>query len=113
VESFDLTNLPGLENVDDPTAFVSGVVSFAAILLLVFSAFYVIGGVGAMRGAGWGRVIGIIIGILGTLFWLPAIAGSAQAGAGSSPIFTYVLVGLHVYVLVVLAFFWREKPSLA
>jgi hypothetical protein len=113
IDSFDLSNLPGLENVNDPNALVSGVVSFAAILLLVFSAFYIIGGVGAIRGAGWGRVIGIIIGILGTLFWLPAIAGSNQVGAGESPIFTYVFLALHIFVFATLAFFWREKASLA
>ncbi|HJP87851.1 MAG TPA: hypothetical protein VJ850_02310 [Candidatus Limnocylindrales bacterium] len=112
IDQFDFSNLPGMQDVQDPGGVINSVFNFVGILLLVFSAFYVIGGVGALRTAGWGRVIGIIIGIVGTLFWLPAIAGSGRV-ADANPVFAYVLLAAHIYAFVVLAFFWRNKPSVA
>lgn len=113
IDSFDFSGLPGMGDIQNPGNFISSVFSFVGILLVIFSAFYVIGGVGALRSAGWGRVIGIVIGLLGTLFWLPAIAGSAGAGADANPLFAYVLLAAHAYCFIVFAFFWRTKPSLA
>ncbi len=112
IDQFDFSNLPGMQDVQDPGGFINSVFSFVGILLLVFSAFYVIGGVGALRSAGWGRVIGIIIGIVGTLFWLPAIAGSGRV-ADANPMLAYILLAVHAYAFVVLAFFWKNKPSVA
>jgi hypothetical protein len=112
LDNFDFSTLPGMGDIKDPGGFIGSVFSFVGILLVIFSAFYVIGGVGAMRTAGWARVMGIVIGIVGTLFWLPAIAASGQVG-DSNPGIAYVLLGLHAYVFVVLAFFWRAKPSVA
>ncbi|HET7181596.1 MAG TPA: hypothetical protein VFI15_05130 [Candidatus Limnocylindrales bacterium] len=113
IDAFDFSTIPGMEGVNDPGAVIGSVVSFIAILLLVFSAFYAIGGVGAMRSAGWGRVIGIVIGLLGGLFWLAAVSGSSRAGTEANPLIAIVLLAVHAYVFVVLAFFWRSKPSLA
>jgi len=112
VESIDFSTFPGMQDIQDPASVVGGAIAFGGILLLVFSAFYVIGGVGALRSAGWGRVIGIIVGIIGTLFWLPAITGSNGAGGGS-PIVALVFLVAHLYAFIALAFFWRSKPSLA
>jgi hypothetical protein len=111
IDNFDFSNLPGLQDVQDPGNFMNSVFSFVGILLVIFSAFYLIGGVGALRGAGWGRVIGIVIGLLGTLFWLPAIASSGRV-ADANPAIAYVLLAAHAFAFVVLAFFWRNKPSL-
>jgi hypothetical protein len=113
IGSFDFSTIPGMEGVNDPGEVIGSVFSFAAIVLLVFSAFYAIGGVGAMRSAGWARVIGIVIGILGGLFWLAAATGASRSGTDANPLIAYVLLALHAYVFVVLAFFWRGKPSLA
>jgi hypothetical protein len=112
VDNFDFSGLPGMNGIEDPGNFIASVFSFIGILLIVFSAFYVIGGVGALRTAGWGRVIGIIVGLLGTLFWLPAVASSGQV-ADANPAIAYVLLAAHAYVFVVLAFFWRAKAALA
>jgi hypothetical protein len=112
IDSFDFSSLPGMEGVEDPDNVIGSVFSFVGIMLVIFSAFYVIGGVGALRTAGWGRVIGIVIGLLGTLFWLSASAGSGRVADGN-PTIAYVMLAAHAFVLVVLAFFWRTKPSLA
>lgn len=112
IDSFDFSSLPGMEGIEDPENVIGSIFSFVGILLVIFSAFYVIGGVGALRTAGWGRVIGIVIGLLGTLFWLPAIANYGQV-ADANPVIAYVMLGAHAFVFVVLAFFWRAKPSLA
>jgi len=112
LDSFDFSSLPGMQDIQDPGNFISSIFSFVGILLIIFSAFYVIGGVGALRTAGWGRVIGIVIGILGTLFWLPAIAGTSQI-EDANPAIAYVLLAAHIFVFATLAFFWRSKPALA
>ena len=112
IENFDFSTLPGMGDIQDPGAFVSGVFGFIGILLLVFSVLYVLGGVGVLRTAGWGRVIGVVVGIIGTLFWLPAIAATGQV-PDSNPLIAYLLLAAHLYAFIALAFFWRAKPSLA
>lgn len=110
IRQFDFSSLPGLEQVNDPTAFVESVVTFGAIFLLVCSTFYIVGGVGVIRSKSWGRVIGIIIGVLAGLFWLLGLTGGAQGGRGDLT-FAIVLLLCHLYVLIALAFFWRTKTS--
>jgi len=114
VQGFDFGSLPGVEGFNDPNAFVSGVITFLGIFVLVCSTFYLVGGVGIMRSKNWGRVIGIVIGILAGLFWLASLASSGQVsseGGRSSPLFALVLVAVHAYVAIVLLFFWRNKSA--
>src|SRR6185503_20245684 len=60
VDQFDFGSLPGLEQINDPNAFVDDVITFVGIFLLTCSTFYIVGGVGVMRSKNWGRVIGIV-----------------------------------------------------
>lgn len=103
IRQFDMSSLPGLEQISDPNAFVESAATFGGIIVLAFSAFYVIGGVGVMRSRDWGRVIGIVIGILAGLFWLASLGGR---GGGSTPI---VLLAVHAYIAIALLFYWRNK----
>lgn len=113
---FNFANLPGFEG-GDPSAVVSSVVTFVGIVLLVFSTFYIVGGVGVMRSANWGRVLGIIIGILATFFWLASFASSGQVGSApgrqGGEAFALVLLVIHLYIAVALLFFWRTRASSA
>jgi hypothetical protein len=103
IRQFDMSSLPGLEQISDPNAFVESAATFGGIIVLAFSTFYVIGGVGVMRSRDWGRVIGIVIGILAGLFWLASLGGR---GGGSTPI---VLLAVHAYIAIALLFYWRNK----
>jgi uncharacterized membrane protein (DUF2068 family) len=107
IQNFDFTTLPGLERVNNPGAFVESALTFGAIVLLAFSTFYIVGGVGILRSRNWGRVIGIVIGILAGLFWLAGVAGGGQARGGEG--FALVLLAIHAYVAIVLLFFWKNK----
>ena len=113
---FNFANLPGFEG-GDPSEIVGSVVTFVGIVLLVFSTFYIVGGVGVMRSSNWGRVIGIVIGILATLFWLASFAGSGQVGSASGrqggEAFALVLLVIHAYIALALLFFWRTRGSSA
>jgi len=104
------TYFPGIDTRGaDVNAIASGAVTFVGILLLVFSTFYIVGGVGIMRSANWGRVIGIIVGILAGLFWLSAITNGGRGGGGVA--FPFVLLAIHAYVAIALLFFWRNKTT--
>jgi hypothetical protein len=108
IRQFDFSSLPGLENVNDPGGLVESAAIFGGILLLACSAFYIVGGVGVMRSRSWGRVIGIVIGILAGLFWLGSVGSASRAGGGDMS-FALVLLAVHAYVAVALLFFWRTR----
>lgn len=110
IRQFDFSSLPGLEQVNDPGGFVESAATFGGIFLLACSAFYIVGGVGIMRSANWGRVIGIVIGILVGLFWLAGVAGGGRTSGGDMS-FALVLLAIHAYVAIVLLFFWRNKAA--
>lgn len=100
----EIVEVPGL---DDPGGFLGGMVAFLGILVVVYSLVYVFGGIGILRSRSWGRVMGLIVGILSGLIWLGGLGSPEQ---GSLP-FTVVLLGIHVYVVVVLILFWRTKTA--
>ena len=110
IRQFNFNTLPGLEQVNDPGGFVESAAIFGGIFLLACSAFYIVGGVGIMRSANWGRVIGIVIGILVGLFWLAGVAGGGRTSGGDMS-FALVLLAIHAYVAIVLLFFWRNKAA--
>lgn len=111
VGQFDFRNMPGVDTGGaDVGAIAGGAVAFVGIFLLACSTFYIVGGVGIMRTATWGRVLGIVIGILAGLFWLASVLGGGQVRGGSSGVgFAVVLLAIHAYVAIVLMFFWRSK----
>lgn len=100
----DIVDVPGL---NDPGSVIGGVVAFFGILVVVYSLVYVIGGIGILRSRNWGRVLGLIVGILSGLVWL---SGLGQTDRANLP-FTIIMLGIHVYVVVVLAMFWRTKTA--
>ena len=108
IKQFDFSTLPGLEQLNDPSGFVDSVLTFGAIFLLVCSTFYVVGGVGVLRSKNWGRVIGIVIGILAALLWLGSFANLGRTPREDTS-FALILLALHAYIAIALLFFWRNK----
>jgi hypothetical protein len=104
--------MPDLEGMD-PATFLSGVVVFIGIIVLVYSLVYLIAGIGVIRSRDWGRVLGLIVGILSGLIWLSGLGGAGRAGGGDNIVVTLILLGIHVYIVVALLFFWRAKSSTA
>ncbi len=95
---------PGFEGA------IGGFVVVLGIIVILYSLLYIIGGIGVLRSRGWGRVLGIVVGIITGLFLL---AGLTSPSDQSSLLVTLVLLGIHVYVVIVLAFFWRSRTATA
>lgn len=95
---------PGFEGA------IGGFVVILGIIVMLYSLLYIVGGIGVLRSRGWGRVMGIVVGIITGLFLL---AGLTSPSDESSLLVTLVLLGIHVYVVVVLAFFWRGRSATA
>ena len=70
-----------------------------------------IAGIGVLRSRDWGRVLGIIVGVLSGLLWLGSVATPDRPGAQDSIIGSLIAFGIHAYIVVALLFFWRTKPS--
>lgn len=104
VRQFDFSGIPGYTG-NDPNGFVGSVLAFLGIFVLVCSTFYIVGGVGITRSKDWGRVTGIVIGILAGLFWLLGVVSGRRADIS----FELTLLALHAYVAVALLFFWRTR----
>ena len=108
----DFGGMPNVEGVD-MAAFMSGFIVFFGIIILVYSLVYLFAGIGVLRSRDWGRVLGLIVGILSGLIWLSGLGSANQPGAGDSLVGTLIGLGIHVYIVVALLFFWRTKPSTA
>ena len=107
VAQMDLSQFGDVGGLNDPGAVVSGVLITFGIVIIVYSLVYLIAGIGVLRSRGWGRVLGIIVGILSGLFWVLGLTGN-NAGGG---LFVIVLLAIHVYIVVTLLFFWRSKAT--
>ena len=107
----NFADIPELNGANAGTV-VSGLVAFFGIIIVVYSLVYLIAGIGVVRSRGWGRVIGIIIGILSSLFWFAGLSGSARSDStASGGAFVLVMLGIHLYIAVVLLFWWRRKTA--
>jgi hypothetical protein len=95
----------------DAGSVLGGVVAFFGVLIAAYSLVYILGGLGVLRTAGWGRTLGIIVGILSGLVWLSGFMNMGEISDGNSGVATLVMLVLHVYIVVVLLFFWKGKPS--
>ena len=104
--------MPEVEGVD-MAAFMSGFIVFFGIIVLAYSLAYLFAGIGVVRSRDWGRVLGLIVGILSGLIWLTGLGGTNQPGGSDSLVGTLIALGIHVYIVVALLFFWRTKPSTA
>jgi len=73
------------------------------IIVVLYSVAYIVGGIGVLRTREWGRVMGIVLGIISGLIWLAGLSGD-RGGV----IVALVMLLVHVYIVVVLAIRWRE-----
>jgi hypothetical protein len=108
----DLGQFPGLEGVD-AGELAGGIMTFVGILILLFALAYLIGGIGVIRNRNWGRVLGLIVGILGGLLWLGSVTTPDAAGVNESIGGSLVMFAIHAYIVVALLFFWRSRPATA
>jgi hypothetical protein len=112
VKQFDLNQYGDFGDINDPAALISGAVAFVGIVVVVYSLVYLIGGIGVVRSRGWGRVMGLIVGILSGLFWLLSLTGgSSSNGTGNGIGFVLVMLAIHIYIVVALIMFWRRSPA--
>lgn len=95
----------------DAGAVVGGFIAFFGVLVVAYSVAYVVGGVGVLRSAGWGRTLGIVVGILSGLVWFSGFTNLGELPNGSSTTTALVMLALHVYIVVVLLFFWKGRPT--
>jgi hypothetical protein len=99
----------------DPGSIAGGVVAFFGAVVVAYSIAYLLAGIAVVRNANWGRVLGIILGIISGLIWLSGLSSANSAGtatsAASGGLFSIVAVAIHVYIVVALLFFWRSKPT--
>jgi len=108
----DLSQLPELGS--NPGGVVSTMFTIVGVIVISYSLVYLIGGIGVLRSRDWGRIIGIIVGILSGLFWLAAVGGSGSAtnvNTQGSVVFPLVLLLVHAYIVVTLVAFWRARRS--
>ena len=111
----NFAEIPELEGAD-AGAVLGGVAVFFGVLIIVVGLIYVVAGIGILRSSTWARVLGIIVAIIGGLFWLASLSGAgaaAEAGAGDSTIFTLVHLIANAYIVVALLLFWKSKPATA
>jgi hypothetical protein len=109
VSSLNLSQFGDVSGLNgaDPNAVLTGAVAFIGIVILIYSLVYLLAGIGVVRSRGWGRVMGIIVGVLSGLFWLSGLSGGGSSGG----LLVIVLLGIHAYIAVVLLFFWRSKAT--
>jgi hypothetical protein len=106
----EIVAVPGLE-AGDAGAFFGGVIAFTGALIFIYSLVYIAAGVGVLRNRTWGRVTGLVVGILSGLLWLGTVATPDQPGVRESIMGSLIALGIHVYIVAALLFFWRSRPS--
>lgn len=105
----DFGPIPELEGIDTET-FLSGFIVFFGIVIIVYSLMYLFAGIGVLRSRDWGRVLGIIVGVLSGVIWLGGMGG-ARRTVGDDIALAVIALAIHVYIVVALLFFWRTKPA--
>ena len=94
--------------------FVGGVLVVVGIIVLLIGLVEILGGIGSWRGSEWGRVIGLVYGVLGFLFGLAAAAGGRRvedvnAGSGGGVAFGIVIILAYGFVTFALGFRWKDR----
>jgi hypothetical protein len=111
----DALNNAGLAGGDAAATVLAGV----GIILLFFAFWEVLGGIGAIAGKGWGRVIGILYSLFFGIAALLPLSGATRAASDNTDLGpVLVFFGGHViayiFIFVVLAIRWRGKaPAVA
>ncbi len=113
-DQFGALNTTDANTVDAAGNVVGGVIAGFGIVILVLAIVEVIGGLGALFGKTWGRVIGILYSLVFGAFLLIGISGGTRAAdlandssANGGVIFLIVMFILYLYSLVVLLLRWR------
>ena len=95
---------PGMETA------IGGFVAVIGAIIVIYSILYIIGGVGVLRSRGWGRVLGIVVGIISGLIWLASVfSPSTRAENAGGVIIAFVLLAIHLYIVIVLIGYWRNR----
>jgi hypothetical protein len=83
---------------------LAGIFAAVGVVALLASVLQVVGAFGMLARRSWGRAIGLVVGVLGLLFWgLSFVAAlGAPADAGSSLAFTGVFVAGYALTIVAL-----------
>lgn len=73
---------------------LAGIFAAVGVVALLASLLQIVGGFGMLARRGWGRAIGLVVGVLGLLFWGLSFVSAlgAPADAGTSLAFTGVFV---------------------
>lgn len=114
ISGVDFSRVQGGESI--PAGFNFGAVfGIVGALVLVLSVAYVLGGVGSIRGREWGRVLGLVVAVIGVLFWLVGLLGSVNNGRDNAGglVFALILFAVHGYVLWALGPRWSRWPRSA
>jgi hypothetical protein len=75
---------------------ISGALVFVGVIGVIIGILKILGGVGALQGKGWGRVLGIIFSVVfAVLFGLSLLSGVQGGIDASSMIFTLILGALY------------------
>ena len=93
---------------------VGGVIAGLGVVILVLAIVEVLGGIGALLGRTWGRILGIGYSLVFGAFLLMGLTGGTRASelgsntnAGTGLIVILVMFLLYLYSLVVLLIRWR------
>jgi hypothetical protein len=100
-----LANQPGLEGYPEIADAAGGIIVAVGVILFAWSFAYVLAGIGGLRGREWGRVLGIVVAIIGVLFWLLGFTGGGDRGG---LVFVLILFACHAWVLFAYAARWRR-----
>jgi hypothetical protein len=97
---------PGMETA------IGGFVAIIGAIIVIYSILYIVGGVGVLRSKGWGRVLGIVVGIISGLIWLASVfSPSTSAENAGGVIFAFVFLAIHLYIVIVLIGYWRNRTA--
>jgi hypothetical protein len=92
---------------------VAGIAAVFGVIILTIGVLHILSGIGAWRGAGIARVMGIILAILFGLISLAGAGGTTDPNgvSQSSGVVGWVVAIGYVYTAVVLIFLWKQKPA--
>ena len=77
----------------------------AAVFTFGYAVLYFVGAIGVIRHRTWGRVLGIAVGLISGAYLGQGLT------AGALFYILSVILAVHVYVVVVLLFFWRQRAT--
>jgi len=99
----DQTGVSGLGAV------VGGTLAVVAVIVLAVGLVEMLGGVGVWRGSAWGRVVGLIYGVIGLLLGLAVTLDAATTSSGTrdSAVGGIVFLAVYSVITLVLAIGWR------